>query len=637
MSSILNKGTVFDTKDELQAAILRTTTSTTKDFRIQRNTKLQYQAVCYSNKGIKGWKNNPSTCPWMINAKPLIRGNHDGKWIVNEVISHHSCCDSEAKRKRNYSTKTITTASSVVKSFIPSKKRLGSTQQLINMAKESDGITLKKSHAHNVVQDKALNSVPIHIGQYLLLKDYFAFLSAKDETGTFVLETQTCTWDESLEQFKRCYVCFSFVRIFWSNNGCIPLFAVDGTFTTTGIIKHTLLFAVSYDGNNELVHLAYCICDIENTENWLWFLDKLISDFPGSYCCLADFDKGLQSEEVQNLLLSENIKFSRCVRHMQPNCKQAHPIGSGKNCEYEKITMKLAKARSEQLFHIHLEELGDKIGIEQKEWWFERRNQYATICFLEKGIQRYLKVLSNGAEQMNSVHKDARCEPLLSLMKSLCDWNLHKFTVRKNKANQWVNRQQQLTDYAHNKHNKAMDEGSRRNVALVQWNEDHSEVSGNVSKVSSAFSAVDVSINVTHKIVDCECNYMKETGMICLHALALIAHEEEIDFNVMEWYEQKYHAEHYLDCYSVNLPSLAIDRYFNVTKIVPPQHKVTSGRPRTKRYVSTSDKKRVCRACGVAGHHQSTCSNPSTKVRWTNYKDDAIAWAKAFTTNLFDH
>ena len=79
MSSILNKGTVFDTKDELQAAILRTTTSTTKDFRIQRNTKLQYQAVCYSNKGIKGWKNNPSTCPWMINAKPLIRGNHDGK------------------------------------------------------------------------------------------------------------------------------------------------------------------------------------------------------------------------------------------------------------------------------------------------------------------------------------------------------------------------------------------------------------------------------------------------------------------------------------------------------------------------------------------------------------------------------
>ena len=32
--------------------------------------------------GIKGWKNNPSTCPWMINAKPLIRGNHDGNGLL---------------------------------------------------------------------------------------------------------------------------------------------------------------------------------------------------------------------------------------------------------------------------------------------------------------------------------------------------------------------------------------------------------------------------------------------------------------------------------------------------------------------------------------------------------------------------
>jgi len=54
-----------------------------------------------------------------------------------------------------------------------------------------------------------------------------------------------------------------------------PLSVVDGTLTTTGDIKHTLLFAVSYDGNNELVHLAYGVCDIENTENWKWFISKL--------------------------------------------------------------------------------------------------------------------------------------------------------------------------------------------------------------------------------------------------------------------------------------------------------------------------------------------------------------------------
>ena len=164
----------------------------------------------------------------------------------------------------------------------------------------------------------------------MLLKSYFDFLSGKDQNGTFILETQTCNWDASSGQFKRCYACFSFLKQFWTNGGCVPLFAVDGTFTTSGVIKHTLLFAVSYDGNNELVHLAYCVCDVENANNWQWFLSKLIQDFPGSFCCLGDFDKGLQSDEVQLLLRNNSIFFSRCVRHMQPNCKLSHPIGAGK-------------------------------------------------------------------------------------------------------------------------------------------------------------------------------------------------------------------------------------------------------------------------------------------------------------------
>ena len=126
---------------------------------------------------------------------------------------------------------------------------------------------------------------------------------------------------------------------------------------------------------------------------------------------------------------------------------------------------------------------------------------------------------------------------------------------------------------------------------------------GNVSKVSSNFSANDISINITDKKVVCHCRFMEETGMLCLHAMALIAHEEEINMNVTEWYLHRYHAQHYLNCYSLTLPSLAIDRSFNVTTIVPPEHKVTAGRPRNKRYVTSSNKTRVCRACGKEGHH----------------------------------
>jgi len=103
------------------------------------------------------------------------------------------------------------------------------------------------------------NSVSVHIGQYLLLESYFEFLCANDEIWTLVLETLFCTWNPLLHQFKRCYVYFSYVKEFWARNGCTPLFAVDGTFTTSGIIKHTvetqvylyttfLIIVQTYDG-----------------------------------------------------------------------------------------------------------------------------------------------------------------------------------------------------------------------------------------------------------------------------------------------------------------------------------------------------------------------------------------------------
>ena len=94
-----------------------------------------------------------------------------------------------------------------------------------------------------------------------------------------------------------------------------------------------------------------------------------------------------------------------------------------------------------------------------------------SVCILLLSFQRCAalsKILSNGAEQMNSVHNDVRGEPLLFLMKTINDWNMLEFTIRKNKATQWINNGQQLTDYALDKHNKSMEEATRRNVSFVQ-------------------------------------------------------------------------------------------------------------------------------------------------------------------------
>ena len=98
-----------------------------------------------------------------------------------------------------------------------------------------------------------------------------------------------------------------------------------------------------------------------------------------------------------------------------------------------------------------------------------------------------------------------------------------------------------------------------------QWDKDHYEVIDNVSKVSLIFSSVDVSIKSINKRIGCKCKFMEETGMVCLHTAALLAHKEKIDLNKTEWYEDRYHVRHYLNCYSVSLPSLAKDRRFIVS------------------------------------------------------------------------
>ena len=152
MTSEIKIVAVFESKDTLQAALLRLVTSTTKDFRVAKNNATKYLVVCYSNKTAKGWKEDSSTCQWFVHAKPYCKGRPDGSWIVSDFLSHHSCHDCDSKRKRNYFTKLISKASTTVSTFLPSKKRIGATQQLQNMAKAADGISLTKSHAFNIVQ-----------------------------------------------------------------------------------------------------------------------------------------------------------------------------------------------------------------------------------------------------------------------------------------------------------------------------------------------------------------------------------------------------------------------------------------------------------------------------------------------------
>jgi len=79
-----------------------------------------------------------------------------------------------------------------------------------------------------------------------------------------------------------------------------------------------LAAATGVDGHKWLYHIAYGVFDIENEDNWTWFLENLhivIGDPPGLVLC-SDACKGLEKAIDVVFPHAENRE---CMRHMYSN------------------------------------------------------------------------------------------------------------------------------------------------------------------------------------------------------------------------------------------------------------------------------------------------------------------------------
>ena len=76
--------------------------------------------------------------------------------------------------------------------------------------------------------------------------------------------------------FHRFYVCFKGVKDGWLA-GCRRVIGLDGCFITH-ICKGELLTAMGRDANNQMYLIAWAVVDVENKNNWCWFLSLLADD-----------------------------------------------------------------------------------------------------------------------------------------------------------------------------------------------------------------------------------------------------------------------------------------------------------------------------------------------------------------------
>ncbi|CAI9284695.1 unnamed protein product [Lactuca saligna] len=76
--------------------------------------------------------------------------------------------------------------------------------------------------------------------------------------------------------FRWFYVGFKAFRDGWSR-GCRRVIGLDGSFLK-GQVKGEILTAIGRDADNHVYPIAWAVVNVENKDNWTWFIDNLVAD-----------------------------------------------------------------------------------------------------------------------------------------------------------------------------------------------------------------------------------------------------------------------------------------------------------------------------------------------------------------------
>ncbi|KAJ6741927.1 FAMILY TRANSPOSASE putative ISOFORM 1-RELATED [Salix viminalis] len=409
-------------------------------------------------------------------------------------------------------------------------------------------------------------------------------------------------------KFQRLFVSFH-ASIYGFQNGCRPILFLDST-TLKSKYHEILLTATALDGDDGPFPVSIAIVDIENGDNWKWFLEKLkiAISTSRSVTFVSDKEKGLMKSVLE---VFENAHHGYSIYHLLENLRRnwKGPFHGDGKVSLPGSLVAAAHAVRLDGFRMHTEQI-KRISSKVYDWLMQIEPECWTNA-LFKG-ERYNHITVDVAATYTDWVEELRELPIIRKLEALTCKIMELIHTCQMDSNGWTSK---LTP---SKEKKLQEDALRAQFLKVLFSSD------------TLFEVHDDSIHVvdTEKR-DCTCLEWKLTGLPCRHAIAVFKCKGS---SVYDYCSKYYTVDSFRMTYSKSINPV-LDSFKDLAgenevsesvQVLPPTTPRPPIQPEEKRYYyRKGEPTRVmsCSRCKGEGHNKATCKQPALPV------NDALALA----------
>ncbi|CAI9303766.1 unnamed protein product [Lactuca saligna] len=385
-------GERYESPHELKLCLTNYDVSKGFQIRFKKCDSVRLVAICGSD---------PEKCPFVVRASWMTT---ERSFQVKKMIDIHKCV-------RNFNNSRLMDPTWLARKFVKELIRKPNLKckemQVTIQSKFHCKISWSKCYRSRM---RALSLIHGNLSDhYARVWDYGHEL-LRSNPNSIVRITVTVNPDNTTT-FHRFYICFKAIREGWKR-ACRRVIGLDGSFLK-GQCKGELLTAIGGDANNQVYLIAWAVVDVENKNNWKWFLD-LVNDDLGlqggkGVCVISDQHKGLV-EASKDIL--PYVEHRQCARHIYANFRKVY---SG--VQFRNMFWAAAKSTTEGDFKFNMERIR-AISFAAYDHLMAREPTSWCRAYFSTGLV-YEAVENEIVECFTAIIVDARKKPLLTMLEEI--------------------------------------------------------------------------------------------------------------------------------------------------------------------------------------------------------------------------